>query len=88
MLGYDVTSALAEINLPTLVVTGNQDMTTKPEAGEFINSQVPQSRLSSLVPAKHLGFFEHYDRFNQWLDQFASTVFDSSNDATGPAGVR
>ena len=41
MIAYDATEVLPGIKVPTLVVVGDKDTTTTPEAGEFIVSRSP-----------------------------------------------
>ena len=72
MIGYDATPVLGSINVPTLVIVGDQDTTTKPEAGEFISSHVPGAELATLSPAKHMGLIEHHDRFDRLVAEFAT----------------
>ena len=64
MIRYDATTTLPSISVPTLVVVGDQDVTTLPEAGRYISLNVPNARLTTLSPAKHLGLIEHHGRFN------------------------
>jgi esterase/lipase len=45
MMHYDATKTLGLISVPTLVVAGNQDSITKPEASELINSGIRSARL-------------------------------------------
>ena len=71
MIAYDATSALAQINVPTLVVVGDQDTTTLPEAGEFIAGHIPRAELVTLTPAKHMGLIEHHERFDRLVADFA-----------------
>jgi pimeloyl-ACP methyl ester carboxylesterase len=71
MLAFDATATLSRIDVPTLVVVGDEDTTTKPEAGEFIANQVPGGRLATLSPAKHLGLVEHHGQFDRLLAEFA-----------------
>lgn len=70
MLAYDATEALPRINVPMLVVVGDLDTTTKPEAGEFIAGRVPGGRLATLSPARHLGLVEHHGEFDRLLAGF------------------
>ena len=72
MLGYDSTAALGQIPLPTLVIVGDRDTTTLPDAGEYIRSRIPHARLETLSPAKHLGLIEHHGTFNGLLESFAT----------------
>ena len=82
MLHYDVTAALSQIKIPTQIIVGDQDVTTLPEAGRRMDHQIPESNLLCLTPAKHLGFFEQHDRFDNELHQFASDCFARAMSAT------
>ena len=82
MLHYDVTAALSQIAIPTQIIVGDQDVTTLPEAGRHMDQQMPKSNLLSLTPAKHLGFFEQHDRFNNELHKFASDCFARDKSVT------
>lgn len=70
MMRYDATAVLPRINIPTLVVAGNQDSTTKPEASAQIRSGVPHARLMTLAPAKHLGLIEHHTKYADAVREF------------------
>jgi pimeloyl-ACP methyl ester carboxylesterase len=71
MMRYDATETLAGISVPTLVVAGDQDSVTKPEASERIRSGIPKARLITLAPAKHLGLIEHHTRYAEVVREFA-----------------
>jgi pimeloyl-ACP methyl ester carboxylesterase len=71
MLHYDATETLKRINVPTLVVAGDQDPLCKPEASIFIDKHVPDSRLVMLKPARHLGLIEHHDYYAKQVRHFA-----------------
>ena len=71
MIHYDALPALPGINVPTLVIPGDRDVTTKPEASEMIRSGVPGATLSALSPGKHMGLIEHNDRFDALVGDFA-----------------
>lgn len=73
MIGYDATATLPTIPVPTLVVVGDQDITTLPEAGRFISRSVPNAQLATLSPAKHLGLIEHHGRFDELVAGFAES---------------
>ena len=73
MMAYDATSVLPGITVPTLVIVGDQDATTPPEAGEFIAGHVPGAELMTLAPAKHMGLIEHHDRFDRLVAEFAAS---------------
>jgi pimeloyl-ACP methyl ester carboxylesterase len=78
MIAYDATEALARINVPTLVVVGDMDTTTTPEAGAFIARHVPKADLVTLTPAKHMGLLEHHDRFDRLVAEFAGKCQSAS----------
>jgi pimeloyl-ACP methyl ester carboxylesterase len=71
MMRYDATETLARISVPILVVAGDRDTVTKPEASERIRSSVPRARLVTLAPAKHLGLIEHDERYADAVREFA-----------------
>ena len=78
MIAYDTTEALARINVPTLVVVGDQDTTTTPEARAFIVKHVPGAKLVRLTPAKHMGLLEHHERFDRVVAEFAGKCQSAS----------
>ena len=59
MMKYDAREILARISVPTLVVSGDRDTTTKPEASGEIHAGIADANLLNLSPAKHLGLIEH-----------------------------
>jgi pimeloyl-ACP methyl ester carboxylesterase len=71
MMRYDATQTLAGISVPVLVVAGDRDPVTKPEASERIRSGIPRARLVTLAPAKHLGLIEHDTRYADAVREFA-----------------
>ena len=73
MIAYDATGALPGISVPTLVIVGDKDTTTLPEAGEFIAGHVPGAEAVTLAPAKHMGLMEHHDRFDRLVAEFAAS---------------
>jgi pimeloyl-ACP methyl ester carboxylesterase len=73
MIAYDATATLTRINVPTLVVVGDQDTTTLPEAGKFIARSVPGADLATLSPAKHMGLVEHHGHFDRLVSEFTVT---------------
>jgi pimeloyl-ACP methyl ester carboxylesterase len=70
MMCYDATETLAGISVPTLVVVGDRDSTTKPEAAKMIRAGIPHARMITLSPAKHLGLIEHHVRYAEVVRQF------------------
>jgi pimeloyl-ACP methyl ester carboxylesterase len=73
MIAYDATSVLPDITVPSLVIVGDKDTTTLPEAGEFIARHIPEAEAVTLAPAKHMGLMEHHDRFDRLVAEFAAS---------------
>jgi pimeloyl-ACP methyl ester carboxylesterase len=71
MMRYDATATLGSIDIPALIVAGDQDPVTKPEASERIRAGIPKARLVTLSPAKHLGLIEHHGRYAEAVRGFA-----------------
>jgi len=78
MMQYDALPVLSHIGVPTVVVTANEDTTTKPEAGQQIAEKLRDARLVTLRPAKHLGLIEHHS-------QYAEIVRHAVTDFTIPS---
>lgn len=81
MLHYDATSVLPTISIPTLVIVGDRDITTKPDAGEVISSRVPNARLATLSPGRHMGLIEQNEEFDRLVGDFAESVLPSREPA-------
>jgi pimeloyl-ACP methyl ester carboxylesterase len=61
------------------VVIGDRDVTTVPEAGEFIARNIPGSLPVTLSPARHLGLFEYHGQFDQILADFADSCLATAS---------
>ena len=77
MLAYDATATLTTIDVPALVVPGDRDTTSTPEASTWMDKDLPNSRLEALSPAKHMGLLEHNDRFSKLVGDFVSSCSPS-----------
>jgi pimeloyl-ACP methyl ester carboxylesterase len=77
MIAYDATATLKTIPVPTLVVVGDQDATTLPEAGDYIKRHVPNAELATLSPAKHLGLIEQHSAFDKLVGEFAESCLST-----------
>jgi len=69
----DSTALLAQIAVPTLVITGSDDVIIPPAESEKLAQAIPGARLSSIPNAGHLVAFERPVEFNrvlaEWLGQ-------------------
>jgi pimeloyl-ACP methyl ester carboxylesterase len=74
----DATSELARISVPTLVITGANDLLVPPAESEALARAIPGSQLNIIPHAGHLVAFEQPDKFNhvleEWLDRAAFAV--------------
>jgi pimeloyl-ACP methyl ester carboxylesterase len=68
-------SNLPNIKVPVLIMVGNQDKITPPEAAQLIHEKVEDSSLYILEHAAHLSNLENPEEFNNQLEKFVSTVY-------------
>jgi pimeloyl-ACP methyl ester carboxylesterase len=72
MFGYDEPDILRSIQIPVLVVTGNLDRLTVPEASAAMSQKAPRSDLVRLTPAGHQGIWEQHAQLAQAVVWFAA----------------
>jgi pimeloyl-ACP methyl ester carboxylesterase len=77
MLHYDATSTLATIDVPTLVIAADKDITCKPEASERMAREIPVARLVTLSPGRHMGLIEQNETFDAVVTEFASACLET-----------
>jgi 3-oxoadipate enol-lactonase len=66
----DFRSELGRIEVPTLVIIGEQDPATLPEYGEIIANGIPGAHSVTIKQAAHLSNIEQSEAFNQTLRAF------------------
>ncbi|HSJ04505.1 MAG: alpha/beta fold hydrolase [Verrucomicrobium sp.] len=71
MMRYDALEVLPKITIPALIVSGDRDTTTLPEASKTMNDLIPNAQLVTLSPAKHLGLIEHHRIYSTEVAEFA-----------------
>ena len=67
-------AALAKVSVPTLITHGRDDALILPTAAEMTAAAIKGSRISWYDDCGHSPFFEHAERFNRELDDFAASV--------------
>jgi pimeloyl-ACP methyl ester carboxylesterase len=77
-------AALAKVRVPTLVSHGRDDALILPAAAEMTAAAIAGSRISWYDDCGHSPFFEHAQRFNRELDEFASAI-EARRDRERPA---
>jgi 3-oxoadipate enol-lactonase len=70
ILGLDFTDRLKEIELPTLIMVGEEDPGTPVAASEAIHERIPNAMLKILPSAAHLSNIEQAEAFNAYLLEF------------------
>jgi 3-oxoadipate enol-lactonase len=70
----DTTGSLSSIRIPTLILVGEQDVTTPPEASRFMHERIPGSELHIVPTAAHMSNLENTGEFNGHLLAFLQRV--------------
>lgn len=74
MFHWDAKPVLPKVNVPVLVIVGQQDTTTLPSASEFMHEKIPASSLEMVDPSAHYGLLEQNKRYDAALERFAATT--------------
>jgi pimeloyl-ACP methyl ester carboxylesterase len=68
------TSELIKLTMPTLCITGEEDIVISPEAVARMAALMPNAQLVRVPQAGHSVYFERAVLFNQILDDFFKTI--------------
>jgi proline-specific peptidase len=71
--GWDVTTRLAEITVPTLITSGRYDIAT-PRQMQELHEKIPGSRWVMFDNSAHVAFLEEPGRYRAVLDDFLTAV--------------
>jgi pimeloyl-ACP methyl ester carboxylesterase len=69
-LRHDTVNRLSRIDVPTLILTGDDDPLVPPENSKILNALIPRSQLVFFPGKRHCFFIEEADRFNQRVTGF------------------
>jgi pimeloyl-ACP methyl ester carboxylesterase len=61
---------IATLPVPTLCITGDEDVVIPPEAVAFLAQHLPNAQLARVPEAGHSVYFERPQEFNRLLDEF------------------
>ena len=86
MLRWRVTETLPAISPPVLVLAGDRDIVTLPQAGRLIASTVRDGKLVETQGCGHMGFMERADLHHAAIADFADACFARA-DAGAPAAA-
>jgi len=67
ILNFDFREQLSSVQVPTLVVCGDQDEGTPPEGNRLIASTMPNAHYEEIANARHFPNVEHPDVFNNLM---------------------
>ena len=70
----DITEAVAEIRIPTLVICGAEDKMTPPSLSQFIGDRISGARLNMIEGAGHFVMMENPEAFNETLTVFVNSL--------------
>ncbi|MDB5730531.1 MAG: Lysophospholipase, alpha-beta hydrolase superfamily [Variovorax sp.] len=80
MLHWDGSDVLTKIRVPTLIISGDEDVTTLPSASDRMERDIPSSVRVAVSRAAHLGPVEQYARY---ADAIASFMTKPSSGLVG-----
>lgn len=75
MFHWRVTEDLPAITAPVLVLAGDRDIITLPQASEAIASLIPGARLQLFEGCNHMGFMERSQAYDEAIADFADEAF-------------
>ncbi|MFN8218264.1 MAG: alpha/beta fold hydrolase [Solirubrobacterales bacterium] len=78
-LGHDTAARLSQIDRPTLVIHGDEDLITLPRYNRRVAALIPGARIASVTGAGHMALLERPDAVNSSILRFLAgeTVGDS-----------
>lgn len=74
MFRWDATSALAGSGVPVLLIAGENDIVTKPEASREIARQSRSAAVQVVEGVNHMGMLERADEYNAIIAAFAGHI--------------
>jgi len=74
MLDWDATEVLPKIGVPTLIISGDEDVTTLPSASDRMARDIRSAARVSIPDAAHLGPVEQHRAYADAIEGFASRV--------------
>jgi pimeloyl-ACP methyl ester carboxylesterase len=74
MLKLNTINILKDIQVPTLIIAGQNDIMTKASASETIANNIPNSTLHIVKNTGHMGILEQSDMYINYLNNFVSTL--------------
>lgn len=85
MLRWDATGAMAQVAVPVLVIAGDVDIVTKPEAGATIAASTPGATLTMVEGVNHMGFLERWEHHVALITDFVEQHQPRAAPERGPS---
>ncbi len=71
---FDVRAQLGQINVPTLVISGSEDVMTPPKYGRYLADHIPHATFTLIENAGHMLALEQPKRVTAVIRQFLTTT--------------
>lgn len=71
---HDVTAEVAEIQVPVLVICGEEDKMTPPDMSRYLKDHIPGAQGALIKNAGHFVMLENVEEFNKKLSAFAGSL--------------
>ncbi|MFX1329334.1 MAG: alpha/beta fold hydrolase [Promethearchaeota archaeon] len=75
LLNYDLVSKLTEIEVPTLILAGKNDIITPPSQAQRIHDNIPNSQLCIFERSGHYPFYEESDEFFKVIREWFKRLY-------------
>jgi len=74
---FDIMNEVEKINLPTLILCGEEDELTPVKYSQFLQNRIKGSKLEVLPHTGHMVMMESAKAFNERIEEFISTLIFS-----------
>ena len=68
--GFNICENLRDLQIPTLLIVGEKDITTPVWASEMLHEWLPQSEIIIVSDSSHLVLIDHANEFNNYVKDF------------------
>ncbi|QTC92879.1 alpha/beta fold hydrolase [Brevundimonas goettingensis] len=74
MFHWDATGALRDLGVPLLVLGGEVDIVTRPDASKVMAAETPEAALEMIDGVNHMGFLERADSYHLAIETFVASL--------------
>ncbi len=71
---FDIMDQIAQINVPTLALCGDQDVMTPPKYSQYLADHMPDAKVVIIKGGTHMVFAEKPQEVNQAIEYFLQTL--------------